>query len=230
MINTKDEFKALVASIEQESWYKKPLGFGIARVSRGVLNPNLILEATFPVVNWNENEKSAAIFLAALKQSGQDVNCSKSEAVFALTDGFLGYCIDAFKPFYEEKELHKNLQVISTLASLPIDSGLVADDFRVVFIFEDKKPQSVEAAYLKLYAKYEKKADELNLDGLEELLTNCAWIEAIPVELEWLRANEILLKVGAKYPKVDYVGKYARFLRHIIPSNDETSCKASLLK
>ena len=43
-------------------------------------------------------------------------------------------------------------------------------------------------------------------------------------------SDEILLKVGAKYPKVDYVGKYSRFLRHIIPSNDETSCKATLLK
>ena len=145
-------------------------------------------------------------------------------------DGFLGYCIEAFKPFYEEKELHKNLQVISTLATLPIDSGLSADDFKVVFIFKDEKPQSVEATYLKLYAKYSKKIDEPNLEGIEDLLTNCAWIDAIPVELEWLRQNEILLKVGAKYPKVDYVGKYSRFLRHIIPSNDETSCKATLLK
>ena len=153
MINTKEDFKALVESIEKESWYKQPLGFGIARVSRGVLNPKLILEATFPVVNWNENHKSAAVFLAALKQSGQNVDCTKSEAVFDMGDGFLGYCIEAFKPFYEEKELHKNLQVISTLATLPIDSGLSADDFKVVFIFKDEKPQSVEATYLKLYAK-----------------------------------------------------------------------------
>ena len=80
------------------------------------------------------------------------------------------------------------------------------------------------------YAKYSKKIDEPNLEGIEDLLTNCAWIDAIPVELDWLRQNEILLKVGAKYPKVDYVGKYSRFLRHIIPSNDETSCKATLLK
>ena len=78
MINTKEDFKALVESIEKESWYKQPLGFGIARVSRGVLNPKLILEATFPVVNWNENHKSAAVFLAALKQSGNNVDCTKS--------------------------------------------------------------------------------------------------------------------------------------------------------
>jgi len=230
MVTTKEDFQQLVKNIESESWYKKPLAFGIARVCRGVLNPNLVLEATYPVANWDENSASATIFLKAIKESGVKIDCNKSEEVFILNDLFLAYCIEAFKPFYEEKEQHKNLQVISTLASLPIDSGLSADDFRVVFIFEDSKPQSVESIYLKLYAKYSKKVEEVNLEGIEGILTNCAWIDAVPVELEWLRQNEILLKVGAKYPKVDYVGKYSRFLRHIIPANDETSCKASLLK
>lgn len=230
MINSKDDFNALFETIAKESWYKKPLAFGIARVNYGTLNPNRVLEAVFPVFNWNENEKSAAIFLAALKQSGQDVDCSKSEGVYSISDGFLGYCIEAYKPFYEEKEKHKNLQVISTLASLPIDSGLSADDFRVVFIFEDDKPQSVETTYLKLIAKHTKKVENLNLEGVEELLTNCAWIDGVPVELEWLRQNEIILKVADKFPKIDYVGKYSRLLKHIILSDDEIACKGSLLK
>lgn len=230
MINTKDDFNNLVKSIESESWYKKPLAFGIARVNKGTLNPNIVLEAVFPFVNWNENEKSAAIFLAALKQNSQNVDCSKSEGVYALTDGFLGYCVEAFKPFYDEKEQHKNLQVISTLASLPLNSGLEADDFRVVFIFEDKKPQSVEAVYLKLLAKYGKKVEDVNLDGVEDILTNCAWIDGVPMELELLRENEIMLKIADKFPKIDYVGKYSRALKHIIPADNETSCKASLLK
>lgn len=230
MINSKDDFNALFETIAKESWYKKPLAFGIARVNYGTLNPNRVLEAVFPVFNWNENEKSAAIFLAALKQSGQDVDCSKSEGVYFISDGFLGYCIEAYKPFYEEKEKHKNLQVISTLASLPINSGLGADDFRVVFIFEDKKPQSVESAYLKLYAKHSKKVEDVNLDGVEDLLTNCAWIDGKPIELDWLRQNEITLKIADKYPKVDYVGKFSRYLNHIIPNENETSCKGVLFK
>ena len=230
MVNTKEDFKELIVNIEKQSWYKKPLAFGIARLSRGVLDKNLILEASYPTINWNENSGSGVLFLASIKQSGFEIDTSKSEAIFPLTDSFLTFCIEAYKPFYEEKHLHQNLQVISTLASLPIDSGLSADDFKIVFIFKDEKPQSVEATYLKLYAKYSKKIDEPNLDGIEDLLTNCAWIDATPVELEWLRENEILLKIGAKYPKVDYVGKYSRFLRHIIPANDETSCKATLLK
>lgn len=229
MVQNRDDFKLLVESIEKESWYKKPIAFAIARVSRGVLNPNLVLEATYAAINWNENSSSAAIFLKAIKESGFSIDKNASEAVFALTDEFLRYCIDSYKPFYEEKEKHKNLQVISTLASLPIDSGLSADDFRVVFIFEDKEVKSLEVAYLKLYAKYQNIA-EPNLDGIEDLLINCAWIDGIPIELDWLRQNEILLKIAGKYPKVDYVGKYSRYLRHIIPSDIETSCKATLLK
>ncbi len=230
MINTKEDFKKLALDIESQTWYKKPLAFGIARLSRGILDRNLILEASFPVVNWNENSASGAIFLEAIRQSGIEVNCNKSEAIFPLTDSFLTFCIEAYKPFYDEKEKHKNLQLISTLASLPIESGLNADDFKVVFIFEDEKPQSVEASYLKLIAKHSKKAEDINLEGIEDLLTNCAWIDGVPVELEWLRQNEIVLKVADKFPKIDYVGKYSKFLKHIIPENNETACKASLLK
>ena len=51
MINTKEEFKAKVADIQSQSWYRQPIGFGIARVDRGQLNADKILQATYPVVN-----------------------------------------------------------------------------------------------------------------------------------------------------------------------------------
>ena len=68
------------------------------------------------------------------------------------------------------------------------------------------------------------------LEGIEDILTNCAWIDGFPVELEWLRQNEILLKVADKFPKIDYVGKYSKFLKHIIPENNEIFCSSTLLK
>lgn len=229
MVNSKEDFSNLVENIKKESWYKEPIAFAIARVNRGVIDKNRVLEAIFPTINYKENSSSAAIFLLAAKSSYANFDISKSEAVFSLNDDFLAYCIEAYKPFYEEKEQHKNLQVISTLATLPIDSGLSADDFKVVFIFEDTKPLSVEALYLKLYIKNIKNVS-LNIEGADDLLTTCAWIDDAPIELEWLRKNEILLKIGAKYPKVDYVGKYPRFLKHIIPANNEEVCLQTLLK
>ena len=55
MVFTKEEFASKVKDIQAQSWYKNPIGFGIAKVDRGQLNADKILQATYPVVNWNEN-------------------------------------------------------------------------------------------------------------------------------------------------------------------------------
>ncbi len=234
MVNTKDEFKQLVENIQAQSWYKNPIGFGIARVDRGQLNKDKILQATFPVVNWNENFGSAAIFLKALKIAGENVDTSKSELVFKISDDFLTSCVEAFRPLIPEAkgEAHKNIQVVSTLATLPIDSGLSAEDFRVVFIFEDTAPESAEAVYLKLYALSTGKAAlrTLNLNGAFGKLHNCAWVGNQPIELDWLRLNEIVLKIGGKYPIIDFVDKFPRFLQHIIPADNTRILESSKVR
>ncbi|MEN8717281.1 MAG: tetrahydrodipicolinate N-succinyltransferase N-terminal domain-containing protein, partial [Sulfurovum sp.] len=144
MAYTKEEFKKLVEDIQAQSWYKNPIGFGIAKIDKGQLNPEKVLQANYPLINWKENYGSAAVLLNALKAAGEDVDTSKSELVCKLSDTFLSECIESFRPYIPEAkgEDHKNVQVISTLASLPIDSGLTVDDYRVVFIFEDDAPQS----------------------------------------------------------------------------------------
>lgn len=224
MVFTKEEFKAKIESIKSESWYKNPIGFGIARLDRGQLNTDKVLQATYPVVNWDENFGSAAIFMDALKQAGVDIDTSKSELVCDMSDTFLTTCIESFRPYIPEAkgEEHKNVQLISHLASLPIETGLTADNFKVVFIFEDTNPQSVETAYLKLYALSMAKAElrSLNLNGAFGLLHNVAWVGNTPVELDWLRANELDLKLSGKYPVIDMVDKFPRFLGHVIPADN----------
>ena len=234
MAYTKEEFKQLVDDIQGQSWYKNPIGFGIAKVDRGQINKDKILQATFPLINWNENFGSAAVLLNALKVAGVDVDTSKSELVCKISDEFLTSCIEAFRPFIPEAkgDAHKNVQVISTLASLPIDSGLSADDYRVVFIFEDVTPESTEAVYLKLYALSTGKAAlrSLNLTGAFGKLHNCAWVGNQPIELDWLRANEIVLKLSGKYPNIDMVDKFPRFLQHIIPADNTRILETSKVR
>ncbi len=224
MLETKEEFKAKVADIQSQSWYKNPIGFGIARVDRGQLNSDKILQATYPVVNWNENFGSAAIFMDALQQSGVEVDTNASEQVFNITDDFVANCIKSFNPYIEEAQgdAHKNVQLILNLSALPRELGLSADDFKVVFIFEDTNALSVETAYLKLYALSTGKAPlrTLNLDGIFGLLHNVAWEGNNPIELDWLRANELTLKLTGKYPNIDAVDKFPRFLQHIIPADN----------
>jgi 2,3,4,5-tetrahydropyridine-2-carboxylate N-succinyltransferase len=234
MAYTKEDFKQLVQDIQAQSWYKNPIGFGIARVDRGQLNSDKILQATYPLINWEENYGSAAILLNALKEAGEEVDTSKTELVCNLSDKFLASCVEAFRPYIPEAkgEDHKNVQVISTLASLPIDSGLTADDYKVVFIFEDEAVNSVEAAYLKLYALSTGKAAlrSLNLNGIFGALHNCAWVGNQPIELDWLRANEITLKLSGKYPTIDMVDKFPRFLSHVIPADNTRILETSKVR
>ena len=224
MVYTKEEFKAKVEEIQSQSWYKNPIGFGIARLDRGQLNPDKVLQATYPVVNWNENFGSAAIFMDALKNAGAEIDTSKSEVVCDITDDFVVNCIESFRPYLPEAkgDDHKNVQLISTLSALPRELGLTADDFKVVFIFEDAAPESVESVYLKLYALSTGKAElrTLNLNGAFGKLHNVAWSGNDPIELDWLRANELTLKTTGKFPEIDMVDKFPRFLSHIIPADN----------
>ncbi len=234
MAYTKEDFKKLIEDIQAQGWYKNPIGFGIARVDRGQLNSDKILQATYPLINWKENYGSAAVLLNALKEAGEDVDTSKSELVLNISDKFLASCVEAFRPYIPEAkgEDHKNVQVISTLASLPIDSGLTADDYKVVFIFEDETVNSVEAAYLKLYALSTGKAAlrSLNLNGIFGALHNVAWVGNQPIELDWLRANEIALKLSGKYPTIDMVDKFPRFLSHVIPADNTRILETSKVR
>jgi 2,3,4,5-tetrahydropyridine-2-carboxylate N-succinyltransferase len=218
MIQSVEDFKAKISDIQSQSFYRQPIAFGLARVDRGQLNQDKILQATFPVVNWNENFGSAAVFLESLKQAGCNVDTTGTELVCDVNDEFINAAKEIFNPYLEEAtgDAHKNVQLIKVAEELD------KTNLKMVFLFEDAKPQSVEAVYLKLYALSTGKAElrKVCLDGAFGILENCAWSGTIPVELDWLRANEIALKLSGQYPVIDMVDKFPRFLSHIIPQDN----------
>ena len=217
------EFKALVEEIEATSGYRKPIAFGIARVDRGQLNPEKILQATFPVINWHENLGSAAIFIAALQASGVDVDFTSSEFVYDVKKKFIKNAMNAFTPYLNQAigNVHKNVQVIKTLDWISQTEKL-KKDYRIVFLFEDAAPLSPEAVYLKLYALSSGKVPirSLNLSGAFGVLENVAWSSGIPIELAWLREHEIEMKLLGEFPLIESVDKFPRFLSHIIPADN----------
>jgi 2,3,4,5-tetrahydropyridine-2-carboxylate N-succinyltransferase len=101
-----------------------------------------------------------------------------------------------------------------------------------VFLFADEAPQSVEAVYLKLYALSLRKAKlrGINLNGAFGILSNVAWVGNKPYELEYLRENEIEMKLNGTYPAVDSVDKFPRFLQHIIPDDNTRILEASKVR
>jgi 2,3,4,5-tetrahydropyridine-2,6-dicarboxylate N-succinyltransferase len=225
VIETTDAFKALIENIKKGTkGYKDPLAFGIARVDLGQLNPDKALQATYPVVNWDENFGSAAIFVQALADQGLNVDFSQTEQVFDINLDFLQSCLNAFTPYSDEAygDAHKNIQVVSALYNQMINDGYKDGEFKVCFIYEDAPLQSVEATYLKLYAMSLAKVPlrGINLNGAFGALPNVAWSAGKPIELEYLREFEIELKLAGEYPHIDFVDKFPRFLQHIIPADN----------
>jgi 2,3,4,5-tetrahydropyridine-2-carboxylate N-succinyltransferase len=233
-IQTADAFKALIENIKTKAGYKDPVGFGICRVDLGQKNGDKVLQATYPVVNWNENFGSAAIFIEALSEQGVTVDCSESEVVCNVNLAFLESCLNAFTPYSDEAfgDAHKNIQVISALYGQLKAEGAREGEFRIVFIFDDAACVSVEATYLKLYALSLAKAElrSLNLNGAFGALPNVAWSDGQPIELDWLRENEIELKFANAYPHVDFVDKFPRFLQHIIPADNTRILETSKVR
>ena len=225
IIQTTDAFKALIQDIKTTTTgYRDPLAFGIARVDLGQLNVEKSLQATYPLINWDENFGSAAIFVRALAEQGVDIDFTQSEVVCTINLEFLKSCLAAFTPYSDEAygDAHKNIQVISALYSQMITNGSLDGEFKVTFIFDDAPVSSVEAAYLKLYAISQAKVPlrDINLNGAFGALPNVAWSAGQPIELDYLREFEIELKLANEYPHIDFVDKFPRFLQHIIPQDN----------
>jgi len=229
-VQTTDAFKALVAEVTSQSGYREPMAFAIARVDRGQKNAEKVLQANFGLINWKENFGSAAVFIKALQEVKRDVDFSGSEFVATINDNFVQNAMAAFAPYLAEAtgDAHKNVQVIKTLANME-DIG---KDFRIVFLFEDGNAESVEAVYLKLYALSQSKAElrKVNLNGAFGILSNVAWVGNTPYELDYLRDNEIEMKLNGTYPAVDSVDKFPRFLQHVIPADNTRILEASKVR
>lgn len=224
ILETESAFKACVQEIQNTTGYKNPLAFGICRVDFGQLDSSKILQATYPHINWNENFGSAAIFIKSAQEQGYTVDFTADEVIIPVTTKFLEGCLNAFTPYADEAfgDAHKNIQVISALYNQIKERGMRDGEFRLVILFNDVACTSVEGTYLKLYALSTSKAAlrSLNLNGAFGALYNVAWSDGQPIELEWLRENEIALKFANEYPKIDFVDKFPRYLQHIIPANN----------
>ncbi len=233
-IENSEDFKALIEETKKMKGYKEPVGFGIARVDRGQKNTEKILQATYPVINWNENFGSAAVFVAALKESGIYADFSGDEYIAPVSADFIKHAMHIFAPYIDEAfgDAHKNVQVIKYLNELFASEMVDATSYKIVFLYADAPAQSVETVYLKLYALSLAKVPlrGVNLNGAFGILENVAWSGNMPIELAWLRDNEISLKLDGMYPEISSVDKFPRFLQHIIPADNTRILESSKVR
>ncbi len=225
---SKENFNAKVQALQKSSNYRQPLGFGICYADVGVVS-NKVLQATYPVLNWGENFGSYAIF-ESLRTECEILEDSAGELVFGITEAFVLKSLELFAPFIAETQenpnAHKNVAVVLELQRALQEGRIYADNgalrYRFCAIYEDVQCKSVESAYMKLLALSLGKAPlrSLMLDGIFGLLSNVAWSGNVPFELEWLRENEIALKMRGEFPAIDFVDKFPRYLMQVIPQYD----------
>ena len=158
------------------------------------------------------------------KNKGFEIDFTANEVIIPISVKFLEGCLNAFTPYSDEAygDAHKNIQVVSALYNQIKERGMREGEFQLVLLFDDVACKSVQGTYLKLYALSSSKVPlrSLNLNGAFGALHNVAWSDGQPIELEWLRENEIELKFANEYPKIDFVDKFPRYLQHIIPANN----------
>ena len=224
-------FKVFVDKFQKDSKYRAPLGFGIARVDIGKKEVGKVLNATYPILNWQgENLGSFAVLLSAAKEGNCVISESNNEAVYGINEAFIKKALELYAPFLSEalgdKGTHKNIQVLLELQRALIKNKLTTKNkeakYRFCVLYGDEECTSVESAYMKLLALSLGKAPlrSLNLNGIFGLLSNVAWNGNKPYELEYLRENEIALKMRGKFPAIDFVDKFPRYLMQVIPQYD----------
>jgi len=226
LIKTKEDFKQSIEKIENKSGYKKPIAFAISRVDTF---EGKSLQANFSYINYKENYGSFAVFTEVLSESGIKVDFSCSEFVADINEEFINNSLNYFSPFISETngDKHKNIQVIQAIKGL-----CSTHKYKIVFLFEDDNPKSLESVYLKLYLLSQKKVKprEINLNGAFGILPNVAWVKNKPYSLDFLRNNEIKLKMQDNFPHIDYVDKFPRFLSHVIPEDNTRILESSKVR
>lgn len=223
-LKTLEELKNYANSLANSQDYRKPLAWGIGRVYSGQKNKSKALSVDYASVNYKECYASATIFFLVLEKFGFNLNFQDSEMIFDLNLEIVNEILGYLKFLQNEAHgnKHRNLQALMAIRDiLEVDEN--SAEFCVTFVFSDEEPKSVECVYLKLYLLSLSKVPlrSINLNGAFSILPNVAWDEkGKPIELEWLRENEIKLKMKGIYPNICSVDKFPRYLSHIIPADN----------
>ena len=223
-IKNLDDLKNFTDEIRSKAGYKDPIAFAIGRSIKG--KSGKTISVNYAVVNMNENYGSAAVLSWAIEKNGVKIDNSTSEFIAPINSSIISDALDIFDFLVDECEgdKHKNIQNLLILDEILSEDELESDaQFVVTFLYSDEAPKSVEAVYLKLYLLSLNKAEirSLNLNGAFGILPNLAWdSDGNPHELDYLRENEIWLKMKGWYPNIVSVDKFPRYLNHIIPSDN----------
>ncbi len=219
VIGTVDDFKAMVAEVEEHSDYSAPAayGFGLATVSDGADGPKT-LDTDFLVTNLGENTGTAAAVADALGGFGTgavELDAASLEAIVA-----------RFAPFADDGKEHPNLVALQSLLAwarrdqLAPVPGHRQIPVAVAVTRLDDAPVSASDVYLRLTLLSQCKVQPhgISLDGAFGKLNNVVWSNHGPIDPDQFDSVKATLRLAGEHLHVYNVDKFPRMLDYVVPT------------
>ena len=221
-INTKEDFKNLVNTIEATPNYQKPLAFsiGIRRKKK-----NTTLDVYYPLINYKESFGTGAIFKNILKDS---ISLNNKENTFTVISiAKIKEILNCFKPFLTEINKHPNVELLNNLSLFlntdSLEPSYYAEkDLLIYFLYDqDTAINSIEEAYFKLSLISHRKAEphQLNLAQLFPTLKNIAWTNKGPILVEDIAKEQLKSALTNEPLTITHVDKFPYLLNYHVPTN-----------
>ena len=214
---TRDEFDALVAEVEADAEYERPVAFalGLATVGRF----GRVLDSYFPFTNLGEHFGAAAVF-------SKIVGRKAGGGSFELESGSLEEALGQLEVFDGDGNYHPIIETLrmALAAVRPDDSPLGQQRARravVAFIGNlADPPLDVPDVYLRLHLLSQRKIQPhgCNLENVFGILPNVVWTNRGALDSEeFERARVELLAQGIEL-EVRSVDKFPRMTDYVVPA------------
>ncbi len=221
MSSTISDFQSLVATVEARPGYQRPAAFavGLANLTPQNHGAARILDTWYPVVNLAENYGSAAVL-------AEVTGHLHGSASYHLTLEQIEAALAHFAPFHGDGKYHGNIEVLSALRHALVTprtvGGLARPQAVVVCFLGDlaHKPVDAHDAYLRLHLLSHRKVKPhgLSVDGIFGLLTNVAWTDHGPFDIETLDRDRLRLATAGVKLQIHSVDKFPRMVDYVVPT------------
>jgi len=214
---TRDEFDALVAKVEADAEYKRPVAFalGLATVSRF----GRVLDTYYPFTNLCEHSGAAAVF-------SNFVGRKAGGGSFELESGSLEEALGQLEVFAGDGNYHPIIETLRMVLAAVRSDDSPLDNQRsrravVTFIGDLADPPiDVPDVYLRLHLLSQRKIEPhgCNLEKIFGILPNVVWSNRGPFDSEEFERTRVELIAQGIELKVRSVDKFPRMTDYVVPS------------
>ncbi len=210
---TTDDFSAHVAAIEANDGYVRPTAFAIGVAT--IAPSGKVLDTSYPVVNFEENYGSAAVFAElAGYRSGTSTH--------RLTAAQLDSALATFAPFVGDGKPHPNIDALRSIRGT-LDQPCLSGTREAVVAFIGAltdPPTDASDVYLRLHLLSHRKVapNAQSLDGAFGHLNNVVWTNLGPFDPDGFDLRRLELRAAGHEVRVHSIDKFPRMTDYVIPS------------